>query len=301
MRLIVSATAVAAMASQFVATLALGSEPSAYDAMRLWGFSAALLVATHAASIAVVHRRRRTELGGTRTLIVGAGQVGRLTARGSRRARARPAARRLPRQGAARQRAPAAAPRARRELGPRAGRRRLRRRLRRDHVLERAARRPARAPGRVRPARRPSARRPAALRARSVARRGHARRRPAAARAAADEPEELPVRDQVRARPHRRALPRPAPVARPARGRARRGALARTTDPLPAGARGPGRPALRDAQVPHDAPADGRSAERRRVRPERDRAGSRAPTGGRGSARSCAGPRWTSWRSCSTS
>ena len=80
MRLIVSATAVAAMASQFVATLALGSEPSAYDAMRLWGFSAALLVATHAASIAVVHRRRRTELGGLRTLIVGAGQVGRLTA-----------------------------------------------------------------------------------------------------------------------------------------------------------------------------------------------------------------------------
>jgi exopolysaccharide biosynthesis polyprenyl glycosylphosphotransferase len=79
-RLIVSATAVAAMASQFVAALALGNEPSAYDAMRLWGFSAALLVATHAASIAIVHRRRRTELGGMRTLIVGAGQVGRLTA-----------------------------------------------------------------------------------------------------------------------------------------------------------------------------------------------------------------------------
>ena len=79
-RLIVSATAVAAMASQFVAALALGNEPSAYDAMRLWGFSAALLVVTHAASIAIVHRRRRTELGGMRTLIVGAGQVGRLTA-----------------------------------------------------------------------------------------------------------------------------------------------------------------------------------------------------------------------------
>jgi exopolysaccharide biosynthesis polyprenyl glycosylphosphotransferase len=80
MRLILSATAVAAMASQFVAALALGSEPSAYDAMRLWGFSAMLLVCVHAASIAFVHRRRRTELGGMRTLIVGAGQVGRLTA-----------------------------------------------------------------------------------------------------------------------------------------------------------------------------------------------------------------------------
>jgi exopolysaccharide biosynthesis polyprenyl glycosylphosphotransferase len=79
-RLIVSATAVAAMAAQFLAALVTGSEPSAYDAMRLWGLSAVFLVAAHGASIAFVHRRRRSELRGMRTLIVGAGQVGRLTA-----------------------------------------------------------------------------------------------------------------------------------------------------------------------------------------------------------------------------
>ena len=79
-RLIVSSTAIAAMAAQFFSALALSSEPSAYDTMRLWAFSAGFLVAVHAASIAIVHRRRRSQLSGIRTLIVGAGQVGRLTA-----------------------------------------------------------------------------------------------------------------------------------------------------------------------------------------------------------------------------
>ena len=112
--------------------------------MRLWGFSAALLVVTHAASIAIVHHRRRTELGGMRTLIVGAGQVGRLTA--GRLAGApelglhpvgfldkepidngRPLP--LPVLG---------------KLGPRARRVDIRHRLRRVHVLDRTARRPPR-------------------------------------------------------------------------------------------------------------------------------------------------------------
>ena len=44
---------------------------------------------------------------------------------------------------------------------------------------------------------------------------------------------------QVRARPHRRAVPRPPPVADPDRRRARRRPLPRTADPLPAGARRP--------------------------------------------------------------
>jgi len=80
MRLIVSATAIAAMAAQFLAVVVSEAEPSAYDAMRLWGLSAGFLLVTHAGSIAFVHRRRRSALRGMRTLIIGAGQVGRLTA-----------------------------------------------------------------------------------------------------------------------------------------------------------------------------------------------------------------------------
>jgi len=80
-RLIVSATAVAAIVSQFLAAAVTSDEPSAYDTMRLWGVSATLLVIAHGATIMLVHRRRRMNLVGMRTLVVGAGQVGRLAAR----------------------------------------------------------------------------------------------------------------------------------------------------------------------------------------------------------------------------
>jgi exopolysaccharide biosynthesis polyprenyl glycosylphosphotransferase len=79
-RRIVSTTAVAAITAQFL-TAFTSSEPSAYDSVWLWAFGAATLTATRSTSIALIRRRRRTREAGARTLIVGAGHVGHLTAK----------------------------------------------------------------------------------------------------------------------------------------------------------------------------------------------------------------------------
>ena len=80
-RLVVTATAVAAMAAGAVDAALSPTEPSIYDALRLWALATlALVVGRMSSTMLVLRRREKGQLGAT-TLIIGAGHVGRLTAR----------------------------------------------------------------------------------------------------------------------------------------------------------------------------------------------------------------------------
>ena len=80
MRLAVASTALAAMIVVTLGALTLGSA-SANEVVALWLVSAALLSAGRIGSTEVALHRRHTRAVGIKTVIVGAGQVGRLTAR----------------------------------------------------------------------------------------------------------------------------------------------------------------------------------------------------------------------------
>ncbi len=80
-RLVTASTAVAAMVVISVHALTSSAGRSASDVLSVWLCSAALLAAGRIASTELVLSRRNRGIGGLKTVIVGAGHVGRMTAR----------------------------------------------------------------------------------------------------------------------------------------------------------------------------------------------------------------------------
>ena len=297
------------LAAMSVLTLReLFAEPPelAAQTIRPWAFATAYLAAGRIALHWSQSQARRQGEAMRPTLIVGAGRVGRLVAK---RLLAYPelglkpigfldkepldALGRLG-HGAG----------ARRQLGPRRGHRRPRRRAGDRHLLDGPERGAAAARPPLRGARRQRLLRPAPVRAGERPRHRRAHRRPAArhgasrrTRAAGSSPSSTRL-DRVAAA---LVLLLVLPVLAARRGRDLD--LARPADLLPAGARRPRRPAVRDAQVPLDArrpsPATRTSSSScRPTRPRRRRGRRPAHARRRLPARS---RRSTSCRSCSTS
>ncbi|MDH5281066.1 MAG: sugar transferase, partial [Thermoleophilia bacterium] len=80
-RTVVTAAAVGAMAAGAIDAAFSPTEPSIYDTLRLWALAVTSLVLSRSLSITVVKRQRARWHAGATTIIIGAGQVGRLTAR----------------------------------------------------------------------------------------------------------------------------------------------------------------------------------------------------------------------------
>jgi exopolysaccharide biosynthesis polyprenyl glycosylphosphotransferase len=81
LRGVLTATAVAAMTLIAVHEVTSADQVDGSEAVRLWGFSCVYLAAGRAGLVLAQLRARRSLVAGTPTLVVGAGRIGRLTAR----------------------------------------------------------------------------------------------------------------------------------------------------------------------------------------------------------------------------
>ena len=271
--------------------------------VHLWTLAVIFLLAGRIVLSLGLRAARRHDMLRASTLIIGAGVVGtKIAAPPAGAARVRAAARRLPGRrpaegDAARSHGAGARNRrrSRRHRAPQRSHERRARLLDRERRLARLGRAPL---PRTRP-RGPA--RPAPVR---VAERPHqlrAARRTADAGAQGDQPAQLGVQRQARLRPRgRRDRARhPRSAARAARAGGQAQLPGRHL--LPAAARRPRRTRLRPAQVPLDGGAGPRrrpvrTGRRHRARRRRGRRSPHARSGA-----SCAAPRSTSCRSCSTS
>ncbi len=81
LRAVLTATAVAAMTLIAVHEVTAADQIDGSEAVRLWGYSCVYLAAGRAGLVVAQRRARRSWIAGTPTLVVGAGRIGRLTAR----------------------------------------------------------------------------------------------------------------------------------------------------------------------------------------------------------------------------
>ena len=81
LRAVLTATAVAAMTLIAVHEVTAADQIDGSEAVRLWGYSCVYLAAGRAGLVFAQRRARRSWIAGTPTLVVGAGRIGRLTAR----------------------------------------------------------------------------------------------------------------------------------------------------------------------------------------------------------------------------